>query len=217
MYDAVLLDLYDTFAWSAWPVWQQTLAEHLGVTYEVVGRAFDATRPIRSVGTYADATEDLEAVVREIEAVLSPGELATLRALEQAQIEQSLYLYDDSLPVVRALRERGVKTALVSNCSHNTKPGVERLGLYDEFDAVILSFEVGIRKPDPGIYRAALDALGRPAPERSVFVDDQPPYCDGAAALGMDAMVIFRPNQPPEGTPAASNGHRAITDLSALI
>ena len=50
MYDAVLLDLYDTFAWSAWPVWQQTLAEHLGVTYEEVGRAFDATRPIRPCG-----------------------------------------------------------------------------------------------------------------------------------------------------------------------
>src|SRR4029077_20688417 len=126
-------------------------------------------------------------------------------------------LYDDSLPVVRALRGRGVKTALVSNCSHNTKPGVERLGLYEEFDAVILSFELGIRKPAPGIYRAALDALGHPAPERSVFVDDQPAYCDGAAALGMEAMVIFRPNQPPEGTPASSDGHRAIADLSALM
>src|SRR4029077_20383465 len=192
MYDAVLLDLYDTFAWSAWPVWQHAPADHLGVTYEEVGRAFDATRPIRSVGTYADATEDLEAVVREIGVALTPEELTTLRNLERTQIEQSLYLYDDSLPVVRALRGRGVKTALVSNCSHNTKPGVERLGLYEEFDAVILSFELGIRKPAPGIYRAALDALGHPAPERSVFVDDQPAYCDGAAALGVEAVGFFR-------------------------
>jgi putative hydrolase of the HAD superfamily len=217
MYDAVLLDLYDTFAWSAWRVWQQTLADRLGVTYEEVGRAFDATRPIRSIGTYADATEDLAVVVRETGVRVSPEELATLRDLEREQIEESLNLYDDSLPVLRALRARGVKTALVSNCSHNTKPGVERLGLYDEFDAVILSYELGVRKPDPAIYRAALEALGGPAPERSVFVDDQPPYCDGAASLGLDAMVIFRPNQPSEGTPASSNGHRAITDLTTLI
>ena len=65
--------------------------------------------------------------------------------------------YDDSLEVVRALRGRGVPTALVSNCSHNTRPIVARLGLEQEFDAVILSFEVGVMKPDPEIYREALE------------------------------------------------------------
>jgi Predicted hydrolase (HAD superfamily) len=63
-------------------------------------------------------------------------------------------LFDDSIPTVRALRADGVKTALVSNCSHNTRPVVARLGLEQEFDALILSFEVGSRKPQPAIYRA---------------------------------------------------------------
>ena len=60
--------------------------------------------------------------------------------------------------------ERGVPTALVSNCSHNTRPIVDRLGLEREFDAVILSFEVGAMKPDPAIYREALARLGDPDP-----------------------------------------------------
>ena len=217
MYDAVLVDLYDTFGWSEWRDWQHTLAAELGVSYEEMGRAFDATRPARSVGSFADATADLAVVAGAAGVQLTPERLAELHAMEHARIEESLFVYEDSIPVIRELRSRGVKTALVSNCSHNTRPGVDRLGLEDEFDAVILSFEVRARKPDPAIYRIALERLGDPAPERSAFVDDQPPYCDGAAALGMDAFVIFRPNQPAEGTPASTNGHPAITDLTALL
>ena len=50
-YDAVLLDLYDTLVWSDWYSWQGRLADHLGVTHETIGRAFNETRPARSVGT----------------------------------------------------------------------------------------------------------------------------------------------------------------------
>ena len=84
----------------------------------------------------------------------------------------------------RRSASRGVKTALVSNCSHSTRPVVERLGLEEVFDRVVLSFEVRAMKPDPAIYRAALEQLGGVPPERAVFVDDQPPYCDGATAVG---------------------------------
>jgi len=60
--DAVLLDLYDTLVWSDWWGWQETLAAELGVTHQIVGRAFDLTRPARSTGAYADADEDLASV-----------------------------------------------------------------------------------------------------------------------------------------------------------
>jgi hypothetical protein len=51
------------------------------------------------------------------------------------------------------------------------RPIVDELRLADEADAVLLSFEVGVAKPDAGIYQAALDALGRAT--EGVFVDDQ--------------------------------------------
>ncbi len=216
MYDAVLLDLYDTVVWSEWHAWQRTLADALGLPFAEIGRAFDVTRPSRSVGTYADAAADLAAVIDAAGVRVTPARLAELRAMEQAGIEQSINLYEDSLPVVRELRAHGVKTVLVSNCSHNTKPGVKRLGLAREFDLVILSFEVRARKPDPRIYRSALDGV-RVAAERAVFVDDQADYCDGAAALGMDTYLILRPNQAAEGVQANVNGHRVIADLTALL
>jgi putative hydrolase of the HAD superfamily len=216
--DAVLLDLYDTLVWSDWWGWQETLAGELGVTHEDVGRAFDLTRPARSTGAYTDADDDLASVIRAVGIEPDPELIARLRALEHAHIEEGgVTLYDDSLPVVRELRTRGVKTALVSNCSHNTRPLVERLGLEDEFDVVILSVEVRAMKPDPVIYRITLDRLGVADPSRAVFVDDQTSYCDGAAEVGLWTYLILRPEEAIEGRPANIDGYRTIETLTELL
>jgi HAD superfamily hydrolase (TIGR01509 family) len=138
--------------------------------------------------------------------------IETLVTLEREFSETGVELWEDSLPVVHELRDRGVKTALVSNCSHSTRGIVERLGLNEAFDEVLLSFEVGLRKPDPAIYREALRRLDV-EPARAVFVDDQPDYCDGAAAVGIETYLIDRSG---DGT-SDENGHRVIRDLRALL
>ena len=73
---------------------------------------------------------------------------------------------------------------------------MDELGLEREADAIVLSFEVGVAKPDPGIYRAALDALDAQA-EEAVFVDDQVAYCRGAEALGIRSYLIRRGDADP--------------------
>jgi HAD superfamily hydrolase (TIGR01509 family) len=135
-----------------------------------------------------------------------------LVAFEREFAETGIELWDDSIPVVRELRTRGVKTALVSNCSHSTRGIVDRLGLDEAFDEIILSFEVGLRKPDPAIYREALRRLDV-EPDHAVFVDDQQEYCDGAAAIGIETYLIDRSG---DATPD-ENGHRVIRDLRALL
>ncbi len=215
-YDAVLLDLYDTLVWSDWYSWQGKVADHLGVTHDTVGRAFSQTRPARSVGMTPDTAADLVAMLEAADVEPTPDVIAELVEMEQ-EMADSVRLYDDSLDVVRALRERAVPTALVSNCSHNTRPIVDRLGLEREFDTVILSFEVGAMKPDPTIYREALARLGGPDPARSVFVDDQVRYCDGAAAIGLQTFLILRPEEALEGRPTDLNGHRSIETLAPLL
>jgi putative hydrolase of the HAD superfamily len=217
MYDAVLLDLYDTLAWSDWVTWQHRLAEALGVDVAVVGRAFDVTRSARSTGTYADADADLASVIEALGIAPDTEQLRALRQTERQIVEERVHLHADSMPVVRELRERGVRTVLVSNCSHNTRPVVERLRLEDEFDAVILSFELGAMKPQPEIYRSALEAAGGIEPERSVFVDDQSAYCDGAAALGIDTRLIVREGDPQADPRSDGRRHATIASLTELL
>ena len=82
----------------------------------------------------------------------------------------------------RAARPRaGLRTALLSNSWGNEFPGD---GWHGMFDAVVISGEVGMRKPEARIYaprRRALDL----APDECVFVDDLRPNVDAAVALGL--------------------------------
>jgi FMN phosphatase YigB (HAD superfamily) len=92
---------------------------------------------------------------------------------------------------------------------------VNRLGLLEQTDAVVLSFEVEAAKPDPAIYRIALERLGVRA-EEAVFVDDQAAYCDGAVAVGMSTFLIRRDDAAPDEGLGEPGGHRVIRDLRAL-
>ena len=215
--DAALIDLYDTLVWSDWPRWQRALAGRLGVDVSALLMAFDETRPARSIGAFADHDGDIAALLSALTIEPTPDLVGAVRALEERELTNDIHLYADSLPAVQALREHGVRTALVSNCSHNTRAVVERLGLEAAFDAVILSFEVGAQKPEPEIYRLALERLGITEPSRAVFVDDQADYCDGAAAIGMQTRLMLRPREPVEDFAPSTNGHPVIQEMTGLL
>jgi epoxide hydrolase-like predicted phosphatase len=91
---------------------------------------------------------------------------------------------------LRDLRERGVRMALLTNNVREWEPlWRAKLPEIDElFEAVVDSAFVGLRKPDPAIYRLTLERLGGVAPERCVFVDDLELNCDAARELGMVAV-----------------------------
>ena len=91
---------------------------------------------------------------------------------------------------VRELRERGVRTALLTNNVREWEPlWRAKLPEVDElFELVVDSAFVGLRKPDPAIYTLTLERLGGVPPEECVFVDDLDVNCDAARALGMAAV-----------------------------
>ena len=93
---------------------------------------------------------------------------------------------------------------------------MDELGLEREADAVVLSFEVGVAKPDPGIYRAALDALDA-RPEEAVFVDDQAAYCEGAEAIGIRSFLILRDDAAPAEGFGAAGDRVVLHDLRSLL
>jgi HAD superfamily hydrolase (TIGR01509 family) len=211
--DALLLDLYDTIVRSRWGQLSDRIAAKLGIEKPDLFRAYELTRAARGVGVYGSVEGDMTAIVEAAGVHPDPGLVESLLEMERGFSETGVELWEDTVPVVRELRDRGVKAALISNCSHATRPIVDRLGLTEEFDEILLSFEVGMHKPDPGIYQEALHRLGDVAPGDAVFVDDQPAYCDGAAALGIETFLIDRSG---DGTPDL-NGHRVIADLRPLL
>ena len=86
---------------------------------------------------------------------------------------------------LRALRSRGLALAVVANWDFGLHDHLAGHGLSGWFDVVVTSGEVGVRKPDPAAFRAALDRLGV-EPGRAVHVGDHPPHDEeGAHAAGM--------------------------------
>jgi epoxide hydrolase-like predicted phosphatase len=92
---------------------------------------------------------------------------------------------DEMLTAVRRAREGGAPTGLVSNSwvmDHYTDE------LRELFDAVVISGEVGLHKPEPEIFELAARRVDR-APADCIFVDDLRENCTGAEALGMTAIL----------------------------
>jgi len=77
---------------------------------------------------------------------------------------------------------------LLSNAWENARALLsERFDFLDVFDVSIFSSEVGVRKPDPAIYRAMLERM-HCAPGEAVFIDDVQANVDGAKGVGMQAL-----------------------------
>lgn len=211
---AILLDLYDTMAWTEWSALRGEIERRLGISEADLLRAFLETNSARGLGTFGSLEGDLRAV---LEAAGVRARAQTIRELvERTEVflANGVHLWDDSIPTLRELRSRGIRTAIVSNCDHATRGVVERLALEEEADAVILSFEVGAAKPAPGIYRTALEALHAGADE-ALFVDDQVAYCDGAAEVGMRTLLLVRSST--RGPAAGSTRHPVVRNLGALL
>lgn len=62
-------------------------------------------------------------------------------------------------------------------------------GIFDEFHKLVLSYEVGFRKPAPQIYKVALD-FAKTLPERAFYIDDRRDLVDAAAGLGIKGAVF---------------------------
>jgi len=85
----------------------------------------------------------------------------------------------------RQLKQHGIKTAILSNMGDTVLANMEReFDWLPRFDVLVWSYQHKMAKPDPAIYRLALDQLGT-QPEETLFIDDRQVNIDAARALGL--------------------------------
>ncbi|GAB2460501.1 HAD-IA family hydrolase [Jatrophihabitans fulvus] len=92
--------------------------------------------------------------------------------------------YDGTVATLRALRRGGVRVAIVSNIGWDPRPVLARYGVDDLVDELVLSYELGVMKPDPVIFEHACSALGL-EPDDCVMVGDSPRADGGSEAIGV--------------------------------
>lgn len=96
---------------------------------------------------------------------------------------------DDVAETLRSVRDRGCQVAILSDIHFDLRPAFVAAGLDRFVDQYVLSFERGVQKPNPAIFRAALDALGS-SPERTLMVGDRASHDGAAVGLGMPTLLV---------------------------
>lgn len=111
-----------------------------------------------------------------------------------AHIREHIEPSEEAVEILRKLKERGVKMAIVTNITEDLlehqRRKVEKLGIAEYFDAIVLSAEVGVHKPDRRIFDHAAALVGVPN-EACLFVGDHPVAdISGALDAGMEAVWL---------------------------
>jgi putative hydrolase of the HAD superfamily len=194
---------------------------------EAVGRALDLplTGPGLAEGERAAARSmerpratDRERAAAYLEALflaagVPAGRLDEVRGmLSRLHGERHLWsgIADDTHDALARLRAAGVRLGVVSNSDGRVEEALEAAGLRGYFDVVVDSTLAGVEKPDPAIFRAALDALGVP-PSEALYVGDLYEVdVIGANAAGIPAVLLVAPGV------VAPAGCVAVGSLGAL-
>ncbi len=130
----------------------------------------------------------------------------------------SLAPYPEVPGVLARLHDAGVKCAILSNgAPEMLAAAVRNANIADSLDAVLSVEEIGIYKPDPRVYRLAVERLGVPA-ERIAFQSSNAWDANGAAAFGFNVAWINRFGQRRERLPGEIAAElKTLDELPALL
>jgi len=102
------------------------------------------------------------------------------------------HLNNELIDIIKELKNKGYKTALLSNNSIELRNKLEDIGIINIFDEVIISAEVGFQKPEPKIFQILFDKL-RVKSNEVVFIDDTLKSLEGADNIGYFPL-LYRDN-----------------------
>jgi HAD superfamily hydrolase (TIGR01509 family) len=213
--EACLVDVYDTLLSCDFVAHEAELPLLAGLSMRAWGAGYSQVGAALGIGQLTKA-EGFERILRDGGVEPRPDLVRALVDRDRELLLRSARLYDDALEFLRDVRARGIKIAIVSNCSEHTRDLLESNGVAELADTLVLSCEVGAEKPGAQIFTHALDQLGVPA-RHAVFVDDQPAFCAGAADLGIAAVQIVRGELDGKVPAPGTTVVRSLSDVAAMF
>ena len=156
--------------------------------------ALDRTFYLRATGRLGDPIDVLDKLARSIGGRPTRKNLYIAYAARIGAIAADGPLRPDAVAVLSALRERGLRTAVVSDCWYELPLLIHRLPVAELLDATVFSVNLGRCKPDPALYLAACERLGV-QPEQCLYVGDGGSReLSGAAEVGMTPIRLAAPD-----------------------
>lgn len=213
---AVLFDLYDTLVHaSPGGSFYRAVPAELGVSHECWLACYRALGQAAMLGQVPDMTTRVCLACRDAG---QPRDRDLVAAVVRAQMPA---LYAGIAPDPQALAAlddlgaAGVRLAIVSNAASHSERLLDIFGLRAKVSVTVMSWSLGVLKPDPRIYRAALDALDA-IPAETVFIGDgRDSELQGARRLGLRTVLIER-GLPHTGS-ARTDADLCCADLAEAV
>src|SRR5512132_1453235 len=103
--------------------------------------------------------------------------------------------HSEAIEIVRELKAQGTPLYCLTNFSMEKFPSMRRrFDVFDLFDGIVVSAEIGMVKPDPAVYRYVVERFGLEAPS-CLFVDDVEANVAAASSVGMQAVRYLSSRQ----------------------
>jgi putative hydrolase of the HAD superfamily len=192
----------------AWADWLETFYNRLNARGVSISRAsfsrrcdgfFSAAPPASVDGQLTVLERRIQRLCTQLGHRIDTGELRSIADGIAAAWQTHISIDPEALPVLRNLKQHKKTIGLVSNFDH--PPHVRRIlsenGWATIFDTVIISSEVGLKKPDPAIFALALQQV-KVRQNDAVYIGDTHDDVDGAIAAGIHPIFIARAGNPTD-------------------
>ncbi|MBR6474680.1 MAG: HAD-IA family hydrolase [Lachnospiraceae bacterium] len=189
-YKAVIFDLFETLVteWGHKKYTKKEMCADLGIEKDT----FDIYWKEKGTDRYLGNISFEESILYVFEKCEKQVEKETIAKVIDERIrtkaECFAHIDPDVIELLKQLKELGLKTAIISNCSSEEVKVLKESELYKYFDEVVLSYEVHMKKPDVCIYEKALKRLSLDANECLFVGDGGSNELEGAKNAGLKAI-----------------------------
>ncbi|MBO4635677.1 MAG: HAD-IA family hydrolase [Clostridiales bacterium] len=200
---AVIFDMFETLVTlNEGPVYFGTqIASDLNINRDKFRSIWDKSDEDRTNGKRT--LEDVIAAIMRANDVYSP-ELLDMVIKKRTDTKRACFqrIPDEIFVMLNSLKEKGIRIGLISNCFSEEVTVIKESRLYDLFDAPCLSFELGIKKPDPRIFEECMRRLDVTPGECLYIGDGGSRELEAARQIGMKAyqaawFIVKDPEQFP--------------------
>ena len=206
MIRSVIFDMFETLVslFEGRTYFSEHMAADLGLPVAEFREAWHTTETGRSCGEYT-IEEGVEKALRQIGCYRKESVLLLADKRRESLMDTFAVIPEDSLKLLSELKARGILIGLISNCYSDERKFINNCPLFPYFDAVMLSYEQGVCKPDPEIFRRITEKLNV-KPQECLYVGDGGSNeLYAASGMGMKAVqtlvfhdMAYEPHVPCE-------------------
>lgn len=186
MIKAVIFDMYETLVTLCYtePYFRNAMAEDAKVSTERFNEEWDKTSYAQSIGELS-LEESLDYTLKKLGRYSEETFKEIVRKRKDFKKDVFNHIHPDIVPMFECLKKSGMKIGLISNCFSEESEVIRESVLYPFFDALLLSYEQGVCKPDQEIFLRCVKELHVKAEECLYVGDGGSRELEVARELGM--------------------------------